>query len=277
MTSFDNTEELKAFDHFLTVIKTLRAPGGCPWDLAQTPLTMRKDIIEESYEAVDAITEENPDHACEELGDVVLNANMVSLMYQQNGDFEIARMYNELAEKLIRRHPHVFPQSEGASQVKENADTADKVLSQWDRIKENVEGRKEESVLDTVPKSFPPLLYSLKIQKKAVKKGFDWRDNEGAKAKVKEEWDELHEAVAEGDLDHMEEEFGDLLFILVNYARKLGVDASLAMNRANKKFYRRFTYVEKKMKEAGIEMTQDNLEKMDEFWDEAKKIERETK
>lgn len=289
-----------AFTYFFKTIQTLRAAGGCPWDREQTPLSMRCDLIEEAFEAVDAISQEDAAHAKEELGDVFLNATMISYMYEQEGSFKVAEVLTELADKLIRRHPHVFPQSEGASEAKGEVKTGKEVLNQWDRIKQNVEGRKGTSILDEVPKGFPPILRACKLQKKAAKKGFDWDTPEQIEEKITEELNEVKEAkaaVANANENtntntgtntkaeaftvnatqeqnaaqlHLEEEIGDLLFAVINYARKLGVDPETALNRTNQKFYKRFTYVEQKMAENNIPMNHEHLKEEDSFWNEAK-------
>lgn len=286
-----NTAE-KAFNRLYNVVKILRCPEGCPWDKEQTPLSMRRDLIEETFEAVDAITQEDSFHAKEELGDVMLNATMISYMYEQKGDFSVAEVLNELAEKLIRRHPHVFPESEGSVCANTPVKNGEQVLNQWDRIKENVEGRKTECILDEVPQGFPPLLKAYKMQKKAAKKGFDWDNVEDVKAKITEELEEVEEArlkvnellknqdahvfemksskEADEAQKELEGEIGDLLFAVVNYARHLGVDPETALNATNTKFHKRFSYVQKKMEENEIPMIQENLSKMDEFWNEAK-------
>lgn len=288
-----NTAE-KAFNRLYNVVKILRCPDGCPWDKEQTPLSMRRDLIEEVFEAVDAITQEDSFHAKEELGDVMLNATMISYMYEQKGDFSVAEVLNELAEKLIRRHPHVFPESEGSVCATGPVKNGEQVLNQWDRIKENVEGRKTECILDEVPQGFPPLLKAYKMQKKAAKKGFDWDNVEDVKAKITEELAEVEEArlkvnellknqdahvfemksskEADEAQKDLEGEIGDLLFAVVNYARHLGVDPETALNATNAKFHKRFSYVQKKMEENEIPMIQENLSKMDEFWNEAKTI-----
>lgn len=295
----NNEETVKAYERFLEVIQTLRSETGCPWDKEQTPLSMRGDLIEETFEAVDAVSSGDSEHAKEELGDVLLNASMISYMYEQQGSFTMADSINELSDKLIRRHPHVFKNSEGASEAKDSADTSEKVLSQWERIKQNVEGRKNESVLDSVPPSFPPLIKSYKYAKKAIKKGFDWPDNEGCRAKVVEEWNEVEEAEREmeqlkksfpgqkplevhssPELDkaqmHLEEEIGDLIFSIAAYCVRTGVNPDCAVQRANKKFYDRFSYVEKKMAENNLPMenTEEGRKNMNHFWNEAKKNER---
>ena len=286
-----NTAE-KAFNRLYNVVKILRCPEGCPWDKEQTPLSMRRDLIEETFEAVDAITQEDSFHAKEELGDVMLNATMISYMYEQKGDFSVAEVLNELAEKLIRRHPHVFPESEGSVCANTPVKNGEQVLNQWDRIKENLEGRKTECILDEVPQGFPPLLKAYKMQKKAAKKGFDWDNVEDVKAKITEELAEVEEArlkvnellknqdalvfemksskEADEAQKELEGEIGDLLFAVVNYARHLGVDPETALNATNTKFHKRFSYVQKKMEENEIPMIQENLSKMDEFWNEAK-------
>lgn len=288
-----NTAE-KAFNRLYNVVKILRCPQGCPWDKEQTPLSMRRDLIEEVFEAVDAITAEDTFHAKEELGDVMLNATMISYMYEQKGDFSVAEVLNELAEKLIRRHPHVFSESEGSVCATSPVKNGKEVLNQWDRIKENVEGRKTECILDEVPEGFPPLLRAYKLQKKASKKGFDWDNADDVKAKITEELSEVEEArvkvesLLKNQSAHafemkssketddaqkaLEGEIGDLLFAVVNYARHLGVDPEIALNSSNVKFYNRFSYVQKKMEEGNIPMIQENLLKMDEFWNEAKAL-----
>lgn len=282
----------KAFNRLYNVVKILRCPEGCPWDKEQTPLSMRRDLIEETFEAIDAITQEDSFHAKEELGDVMLNATMISYMYEQKGDFSVAEVLNELSEKLIRRHPHVFPESEGSVCANTPVKNGEQVLNQWDRIKENLEGRKTECILDEVPQGFPPLLKAYKMQKKAAKKGFDWDNVEDVKAKITEELAEVEEArlkvnellknqdvhvfemksskEADEAQKELEGEIGDLLFAVVNYARHLGVDPETALNATNTKFHKRFSYVQKKMEENEIPMIQENLSKMDEFWNEAK-------
>lgn len=269
-------DAVKAYRRLLGVIQTLRSENGCPWDKAQTPLSMRGDLIEETFEAVDAISSADSEHAKEELGDVLLNDTMISYMYEQNGNWTIAESINALSDKLIRRHPHVFKDSEGQCQVQETADSADKVLSQWERIKQNVEGRKTESVLDSVPEGFPPLLKAYKYAKKAIKKGFDWPDNAGCRAKVEEEWAEVVEAEGEGNQAHLEEEIGDLIFSIAAYCVRTGINPENAVLRANKKFYSRFSYVEKKMEENRIPMekTEESMTYMNKYWREAKENER---
>lgn len=264
-------EASSAFKKLFATIIRLRSPGGCPWDIKQTPLTMRSDLIEECFEAADAIRAQDEPHVKEELGDVFLNTAMISFMYEQQGNFSLAGVLTDINEKIIRRHPHVFPESEG--KVHENgkkAQTAEEVLTQWDAIKRGIEGRAGESVLDEVSSGLPPLMKAYKMQKKAAKKGFDWDNPEPVKAKVFEELEELEAAVKQGVKDEVEEEAGDVFFALVNYVRHLGVDPEIALERANKKFRKRFGYVEQKMSEHGLTKDNADLEMLDRFWNEVK-------
>jgi tetrapyrrole methylase family protein/MazG family protein len=256
----------QAFDRVYTIVKRLRAPDGCPWDIKQSPETMRGSLIEEAYEAVEAINEKNPAHVKEELGDVFLLVIMLAYMYEQSGDFSVADSLNGLSDKLIRRHPHVFGESD--------ADTPEKVLKQWDEIKVNVEGRpKKDSILDEVSHALPPLERAYKIQKKAAKVGFDWLEEESVWDKLREELEESREACRGADYDKKEDEIGDLLFSIVNVARFQGVDPMIALHRTIGKFSQRFKFVERKMKDAGREMSQKEFAFMDSLWDEAKQSE----
>ncbi len=263
----------EAFENLIDIIKKLRSPEGCPWDIEQTPETLRSTFIEETYEAIDAINSGDIAHIREELGDTFLNVAMIAYMYEQSGSFSVAEVLDEISEKLIRRHPHVFPESEGHSIVENEVSTSGEVLNQWDKIKEQLEGKKsEKGILDGVPMSFPPLLRAYKMQRKASKKGFDWENSEGSFLKFYEEIDELKEAERSGDKTHMEEEAGDLLFAAVNVIRHMGIDPCIALARSNEKFKKRFTHVEAECKKQGIEMKKENVKKMDELWDKAKLI-----
>jgi len=284
---------MKEFDELLQTIKTLRAPGGCPWDRDQTALSMRRDLMEECCEALDAITQNDIPHVKEELGDLIFNALIMAYLYEQSGEFKISDILSDVNAKLIRRHPHVFKDSEGASEMKEKPLDSAAVLNQWDKIKENVEGRKGKSILDEVPEGFPPLLKSYKMLKKAGKKHFEWKSVEEAFAKVEEELQEVREAqkaveMARNSSDdkpftisggnpelnaaqlHLEEELGDLLMSIVNYGRWNNIDSEIAMNRANSKFYKRFTYVESEMAKKNIPMDENHQDIMIKLWNEAK-------
>lgn len=266
-----------AFQRLYQVVSDLRAPDGCPWDLEQSPATMRANLIEEAYECVEAINEGDSAHVAEELGDVFLLATMIGYMYEQEGVFRVADTLNGIAEKLVRRHPHVYGDSD--------ASTSNEVLSQWTTIKETLEGRrKKDSVLDEVKSFLPPLERAYKIQKKAAKAGFDWTEAGDVWDKISEELSETREAwehlsrdnpAGTADLHaHLEEELGDLLFSVINISRYLDVDPAMALHRTNAKFTRRFQHVEKRMKEQGLAMHKETFTEMDRLWDEAKEHER---
>ncbi|MBP3450478.1 MAG: nucleoside triphosphate pyrophosphohydrolase [Spirochaetaceae bacterium] len=269
----DFTTPALAFERLYKIVQKLRSPEGCPWDRKQTPLTMRQPLIEETFEAVDAISAGDANHTKEELGDVFLNASMIASIHEENDDFTIVQVMNDVCDKIIRRHPHVWKNSEGSSTLVEGSqNNADKVLEQWEQIKQKVEGRKKKSSLDEVSYGLPSLLRAYKIQKKAAKKGFDWKDAEGPWSKIQEEIAELKEASLTKTKDEIEKELGDVLFSVVNLARHLDVDPNLALASTNQKFMKRFAYVEEKMELSGEQMNPENLEIMDKFWDESKKL-----
>jgi len=256
------------------LVVRLRGPGGCPWDLEQTPLTLRGDLIEETYECVEAIDEQNPLHVKEELGDLFLLVTMLAYMHEQEGHFTVTEVLQELSEKLIRRHPHVF---ETGINAEGSTLTSEEVLRNWAKIKVEQEGRKpKDSALDEVSRGLPPLDRAWKLQKKAAKVGFDWPDTAGVIAKIKEELCETETAIANAasvtDNTALESELGDLLFSVVNLCRFFKIEPSVALQRTNIKFTERFKHVEKRMKETGQEMNAKNLEVMDKYWNEAKKF-----
>jgi tetrapyrrole methylase family protein/MazG family protein len=248
-----------------TVVK-LRSPEGCPWDREQSPATLRDDLLEETWECIEAVDEKNPAHIREELGDLFLLVTMISYMHEQENLFTVAGVLEGITEKLVRRHPHVF----GDVKVKDSAE----VLDNWAKIKVEQEGRKpKDSVLDEVSPALPALDRALKLQKKAAKAGFDWPEISGVFDKIAEETAEIHGAIAEnGAAEKLEEELGDLIFSAVNLCRFLKVDPSLALRRSNEKFSRRFRYVEQRMKQTGEAMQPENLARMDSLWNEAKKV-----
>jgi tetrapyrrole methylase family protein/MazG family protein len=278
-----------AFGRFFGTIQRLRGEGGCPWDIDQTPLSMRGDLIEEVFEAVDAISDGDAAHAKEELGDVLLNTLMISYMYEQAGNFVVAEVFDAITEKLIRRHPHVFTESEGKAFLRSASLNPDEVLTQWEAITAGVEHRRSDSILDEVPEGFPPLLKAYKLQKKAAKKGFDWKAAADVYSKVQEEISEVVEASeklgsatakpfttgATADQNeaqlHLEEEIGDAFFALVNWSRHLHCDPAAALSRANEKFSRRFRYAEKLAEADGKEMKSLSLEELDKLWEQAKR------
>ncbi len=268
---------LNKFENFFGVIKRLRNPGGCPWDIEQTPMTMRRPLLEETYEVLDAIEENEKNknllHVREELGDLMLNVLMISYMYEQAGNFSVADVMEDVTAKLIRRHPHVFGETEGYEGPDSEAKvkTAEAVLNQWEDIKKKLEHPDEESILDSIPKTFPPVLRALKLSKKAAKAGFEWDNFDNLKEKIEEEKKEFYEAVDSKDKSRIEDELGDMFFVMVNAGRFLKSDPELAIIHANKKFEKRFRFIEKEMKKAGLELKRENWKKMEEFWQKAKK------
>lgn len=258
------------FSGLYEIIEKLRSPEGCPWDREQNPVTLRGALIEETYECVEAIDENDAVHIKEELGDIFLLVTMISYMFEQEGKFAVGDVLSGLAEKLVRRHPHVF--------AGDSVRDSDEVLRNWARIKVEKEGRKpKDSVLDEVSRALPPLDRACKLQKKAAAAGFDWPSIEGVFSKVTEEYDEVRGELAGGEKagpgSALEGELGDLLFAVVNLCRYLGVEPSVALQRTNIKFYERFRHVERRMKENNIPMTSETLKEMDSFWDESKRAE----
>ena len=257
---------VKAADSFatlFTIIARLRAQDGCPWDREQSPSSIRNNIVEEAYELVEAINEKDPAHIREESGDLFMLATMVAYMFEQEKSFSVAEALDSVSEKLVRRHPHVFGESD--------AGTPEAVVEQWNRIKETKEGRrKKDSILDEVPRHLPPLERAFKIQKKASKAGFDWTRLDSVWDKVEEELRESREAFDAKNAEELEAEIGDLLYSVINLSRFNGIDPAIALQRTNDKFALRFRHVEKRMKEENLPMDRDHMEIMDSFWEEAK-------
>lgn len=256
-------ETAESFASLYSIVARLRAPDGCPWDREQSPFSIRNNIVEEAYELVEAIGEKKPEHVKEESGDLFLLATMVAYMSEQEGSFSVAQALDEVSEKLVRRHPHVFAAS--------GADSPEAVVEQWNRIKEQKEGRpKRDSLLDEVPRHLPPLEKAYKLQKKAAKGGFDWTRTEAVWDKVEEEMREARAALASKDRGELEAEIGDLFFSLVNLSRFVGIDPAIALQGTNDRFSRRFRYVEKHMREAGLAMDKEHMADMDALWEKAK-------
>jgi len=259
----DFKDEGRAFRRLYEIVQTLRGPEGCPWDREQTPESIRANLIEEAYECVSAIEEQDDANLEEELGDVYLVATMIAYMKEQEGRFRINDALRHVCEKLIRRHPHVFGDAQKY--------TPDEVIEQWNHIKDHVEGKKHKhSVLERVPRTLPPLERALEIQKKVAKVGFDWEHAAPVWDKLSEEIEELHSAEDDGDPKEIEQEIGDLLFTVVNLARLLGVDPTLALNGTNQKFISRFHELESRLQEQNLRPEDTDLETMDGIWEQIK-------
>ena len=252
-------------DDLVAIIKVLRAPGGCPWDREQTHESIKKNFIEETYEVVEAINKQSTDMLREELGDVLLQIVLHSEMESENGNFTFDDVANDIVQKLVVRHPHVF------GEVVAN-NTAE-ALNSWDAVKLKTKGQKNqtESML-SVPRELPALMRAQKIQHKAAKIGFDWDNVGGAVDKLYEEIDELKTAMEQGKRFDIEDEFGDVLFSCVNIARFIDVDSEEALTASTDKFMSRFSLVEQMASEQGIDMKSSSIEELDKFWDKAKKI-----
>lgn len=244
------------------VMQRLREPGGCPWDREQDHRSIRQNFIEEVYEYLEAVDEGDFAGMREELGDVLMQVVFHCRMAQEAGRFDLQDVIDEVVAKLIRRHPHVY----GTVEVEGSA----QVLKNWDAIKKT-EKQDRHSVLDGVTKDLPGLLRAHKLQHKAAKVGFDWERPEDCWQKILEEMQEVQQARKQGQQEHLEEEIGDLLFAVVNYARQVGVNSEVAINRANNKFLRRFGYVEAKVDASGKNWEGYKLEELDKFWNEAKR------
>ena len=247
------------FNEFVKIVKRLRKE--CPWDKEQTNDSIKAATIEEAYEVVDAIDNKDYHELRKELGDLLLHVVFHTVIAEESNHFTIDDVIDSIQEKLIRRHPHVFGDKEvsGAEEVKTN----------WEEIKLS-EGR--ANLLDGMPPLLPALQRAHRIQEKVSKVGFDWEKKEDVWKKVIEEIEEMHQSEKDGTLDELESEFGDVFFALVNYARFLGVNPENALRKTNKKFIKRFGYLEEKITESGRKLSESTLEEMDKYWEENKNI-----
>ncbi|MBR3758677.1 MAG: nucleoside triphosphate pyrophosphohydrolase [Bacteroidaceae bacterium] len=253
-------EKLDAFGRFLDILDELRVK--CPWDRKQTNESLRPNTIEEVYELCDALIQGDKKNICKELGDVLLHVAFYAKIGEETGDFDMADVCNQLSDKLVFRHPHVFGDAQ--------AETAGQVSQNWEQIKlKEKDGNK--TVLSGVPSALPSLIKAYRVQDKARNVGFDWAEREQVWDKVKEEIDEFQAEVANMDADKAEAEFGDLMFSLVNAARLYHINPDNALERTNQKFIRRFTYVEEHSIRQGRSLKDMSLAEMDTLWDEAKK------
>ena len=254
----DNREPTQNFEDLVKVVEILR--NECPWDRKQTHQSIKDNLIEEAYEAVEAIDNENFEELKKELGDVLLHVVFHSRMAEQTDTFSISDVIYSIQEKLIRRHPHVFGD--------EVADDEEQVAENWENIKME-EGKK--SVLDGIPKQLPALIRAQRMQEKAANVGFDWPEFSQVWDKLEEELQEFKEVLEEGDSQKSREEFGDLLFSLVNAGRFFDLNAEDNLRSTNKKFIQRFQYIEDQLKQENKTLSDATLEDMDKHWNQAKK------
>jgi tetrapyrrole methylase family protein/MazG family protein len=255
----------------LNIMAKLRGPSGCPWDREQTEQSLKKFLIEEAYEALEAIEAGTAEGLKEELGDILLQIIFLSRIAEEKGEFDFWDVVHTLAEKLIRRHPHVFPPpDQGIEAIKPR--NAGEVLKVWGAAKQ-LEGKyaKRTSLLDGLPLSLPALERARRITQRVSRVGFDWPDIEGVWEKVKEEIAELKKAETESSPERVEEELGDLFFTLVNWARFKGISAEEALRKANRRFIQRFRQVELELRRRGKAPEISTLEEMDHIWNETKK------
>jgi len=255
-------ENLAPIERLKDVVAHLRAPDGCPWDREQTHASLRAALIEECHEVIEAIDNSDDSHLREELGDILLQVVMHSQMASERGAFTLEDVASVVADKMVRRHPHVFGDKSAAD--------SDAVLRQWDQIKRGEKGG-QTGALDGISTSLPALLRAQNAQKKAGRVGFDWPDVEPVYGKIVEETEEIREAVAAGDPAAIEAEIGDLLFSVVNLARKLGVDAETSLAGSTKRFIRRFQAIESELHAEGKKMEETPLDELDRIWEKVKR------
>ncbi|MCQ3936444.1 MAG: nucleoside triphosphate pyrophosphohydrolase [Chloroflexi bacterium] len=260
-----------SFESFAEIVAHLRAPDGCPWDREQTHQTLRKHLLEESYETLSVMDTNDTNGMREEFGDLLLQVVLNAQIASESRDFNMTGVIQHIYEKIIRRHPHVFGDLK--------LEGVDGVLQNWEKLKEKerrelalsgVEGKKEDKgILDGVPAALPALSQAQEYQERAARVGFDWPEVEGVLDKIREEIEEIKTA---GNPEQVKAELGDLFFVLVNLARWRDADAESALREANLKFKRRFAHVEKRAKEQGRNLSDMTLEEMDAFWNEAKRL-----
>ncbi|MDA9264834.1 nucleoside triphosphate pyrophosphohydrolase [Planctomycetota bacterium] len=253
---------MESLQRLKSIIDTLRSPGGCPWDLEQTPESLRPFLLEEAHEVAQAIEEGDSEHICEELGDLLMNIFLQARIGEEENTFSLNDVAENISDKLIRRHPHVFGDADAAD--------PEAVRRQWEEIKQEEKGETEtaRNTIRPLPASLPALCRADRVGQMVAKVGFDWPDSTGAMEKVKEELDELHEAVAKGVPEEIEHEIGDILFAVSSVARKVGVDPEVALSRSLSRFEDRFKVVDQKLGERETAP----LDQLEEWYLEGKKI-----
>jgi tetrapyrrole methylase family protein/MazG family protein len=254
----DNKDDLKSFDRLVAIIERLRKPGGCPWDREQTHDSIKGNMLEEAYEAVETIDKGDMTKLCEELGDILMQIVLHSQMAKEAGSFEIGDVIRKICDKLIYRHPHVF----GDRKVKDSSE----VMANWEELKRK-EGKGE--LLSGLPKNMPALAYAQTVGRRVARVGFDWETVDDIIDQLSEEVAELQQAP---DHQHKIMEFGDLLFTLVCIARRMDIDAEAALRGSNERFYKRFAYMEKICAERKLLLADMSLKEQNALWDEAKRV-----
>ena len=262
------SDDAQKINALLDIMARLRAPdGGCPWDLEQDFKTIAPYTVEEAYEVADAIERDDMNGLKEELGDLLFQTVFHAQMAKEAGLFSFGDVADAISQKMIRRHPHVFADVDMR--------TAEEQTDAWEEQKANERAAKgDDGLLADVPAGLPGLTRAVKLQKRAGRVGFDWPDARSVLDKIAEETEELNEAMTSGDKDHIEEEFGDLLFVLANLSRHLDIDPESALRRANQKFIRRFNHIEKTFKARGESLADASLDAMEAVWDEAKSLDK---
>ncbi len=264
--SLPPTPDREDIEELLSLIRTLRSPGGCPWDRAQGKKDLGRYLINEAYEVLDALATDRPEALREELGDLLFQVLFLVVLAEEEGSFDFRDVAEEVRQKMIRRHPHVF----GDVAVRDAAE----VKANWEEIKKGEKAASGEAggLLDGIPRSMPALKRAQEAGRRAARVGFDWSDASGPLEKVREETRELEQAIAEGSLAGKSEELGDLLFSVVNLARHVSVDAEEALGATVFKFVRRFRHVEEELERRGRPLAEATLEEMDRLWEESKNL-----
>ena len=252
-----------AFKKLTEIVDTLMGENGCPWDKVQTRESLKPYLVEEAYETLEALDNNNPEEIKEELGDLLYQVLFHAKISENQNEFNITDVVESISHKMVHRHPHVFK--------KENLETPEEVVTQWEEIKSKEKGKaNRESVLDGIPPHLPGLLRAQKLQKKAAKQGFDWDKIDDVFDKLDEEVAEFKEAVLSGKETDMTSELGDIIFVLVNIAKFKKIDAEEALRATNNKFIKRFQYIEAEVTKRGKTLKETSLEELEKYWQKAK-------
>lgn len=258
------SDATESFRKLIEIVDTLMGENGCPWDNVQTRESLKPYLVEETYEVLEALDTNDPDQIKDELGDLLYQILFHSKISSKNNEFDIKDVLNNLKEKMVRRHPHVFKEGQ--------VNTPDQVIERWEEIKKEEKTHSNHpSILDSVPKQLPSLLRAQKLQKKAAKEGFDWDEISDVFDKLDEEISEFKSAVLEGKGTDIQSELGDILFVLVNIAKFKKIDAEEALRSTNNKFIKRFQYIEQEVAKQGKTLKETSLEDMERHWQNAKK------